>query len=359
MARYFFKNNLLMSQARLAKNFTWVLALCAIGIGLLALGSRLEEALARNRGFLELTYLVAQESPPTSADRIQSILAAFQAAGVKQALGQGMVEFFAGNCPAAVPYLQDYLRSHPLEPIAPYWLGQCYSQAGDWQSAIDIWKAAKLVRPLQEAANVLSTQQQWELASAAYQGAVALAPDDCLYQARAVSAAWWAHRDTAKASAQIERIVTQCPNEIEAYMVFGRILIEDKQYDRAEVWLQKARALAPNEAAPLNALALLRSRQNRAQDALPLLEAARRLDPQKVTVFVALGMACVQLGRTQEAVEAFETANRLGLNEAWVYEQLGILYEKLDETDQARSAYQHALALDPNRATARKRLDKL
>ncbi len=359
MARYFFTSPLRMRQALLRKPAQWVLVLGILAIGLLTLGSRLEAALARNRGYLELTYLIAQAAPPPTADEIQSMLATFQAAGVKQSLGQGMVELFAGNCPAALPFLQTYFAAHPQEPIAPYWIGSCYAQAGDWKSAIQAWKTAELLRPLQEAANVLANQQEWDLASEAYQGAVALDPDNCFYQARGVSAAWWAHRDTAKATAAFERLVTQCPDLIETYVTFGRILIEDKQYDRAEAWLEKARALAPNEEAPLITLALLRLRQNRAQDALPLLKAARRLNPQKVSIFVLFGTAYGALGQTQAAVDAFETANRLGMKEAWVYEQLGILYENLKQKDKARTAYQHALALDPTRSTARKHLAQL
>ena len=342
------------------QNLKWVAAFCAILLALFALDARLAEALARNNGFLGLTRLVTQEQITPSASELEPILAAFQGAGVKQSLGQGLTAMFSGNCRPAVPRTgKHHLHNRPGEPLAAYWLGRCYSEDGDWQSAIQVWEEARLARPLQDGGDLLASHQDWQLAAAAYHAALTLNPNDCVYQARAVSAAWWMNRDTATATSQIERIVTFCPHDVEAYLTIGRILIEDQQFDRAEVWLIKARDLAADSDRPWTTLALLRLRQNRAREALPLLETAIRIDPSRPSTFVLLGSTYTALGQAVQAVIAYETAIRMGTSEAWVYEVLGLMYEKSSDKAKARVAYRRALELDPDRQIARTRLAKL
>lgn len=341
------------------ENLRWVLTSSAIGILLLMLPNPLSEAWARNRGFLELTSVVLRTPAPIGESEHNNLVALFQAGGIKQALGAGMVELFSGHCTLAVTHFQKYLTSHPSDQITHYWIGQCDAKDGDWTSAIQNWKAGRLLRPLQDAGNRLASQQNWQLASQAYQAVLTLTPNDCVYRAYAVSATWWATLDTPTAISQIKQVIADCPDEVEAYLVVGRILIENSQFTDAERYLIKARELAPNADSPLVSLALLRLRQERAKDALALLQAAIRMNPNRALSFAMLGYADIALGQPSQAVNAYETAIRMDANQAWVYEALGAAYEAEGEKDNARSAYQHALALDPNREGARARLAKL
>lgn len=274
-------------------------------------------------------------------------------------LGAGMVRYFSGECALAKPQLQAYLAAHPSEEIPAYWIGTCDSKEGDWQAAFHVWEAAGLVRPLQDAAALLASQQKWQLASSAYQALLTLTPYDCLYRERAVSAAWYADNDAPKAIPQLEGILSECPNEAEAYLVLGRILIADGQFDRAGAALIKAHDLMPDSDSPLTNLAQLRLRQKRPQDAFALLQSALLLDPQRANTFALLGTTDTALGQPDPAVKAYQTAIQLGLNEAWVYEGLGVSYETLGEKDNARAAYQRAVTLEPNRTFSLARLAKL
>jgi tetratricopeptide (TPR) repeat protein len=335
-----------------------VAACVPAAIVLILLAPFFGQALARNRGFLDLARLVAQTEPPT-AEQVDRNIRAFQGAGFQAARGQALVEMVSGDCRSALGQWEAYTQSHPAEVLPAYWVGHCAAQLGDWQTAVRVWQQARLVRPLQEAGNALAARQQWQSAALAYQAVAVLTPNDCIYGARGVYAAWWLDRATAAATTRLDALAASCPNALEVYLVRGRLLIEVQEFARAETWLSQARQLAPDSERPLTTLALLRLRENRPSDALPLLETALRLNPQSSNALTLMGLAYSALGQTAPAVAAYENALGLGTDEAWVYEALGAQYEKLGQRERAVAAYQQSLRREPDRKYARARLTAL
>src|SRR5581483_8112118 len=120
---------------------------------------------------------------------------------------------------------------------------------------------------------------------------------------------------TPAAIAQLDRTIAQCPEQVEAYLAAGRVLIEARQFDRAETYLLKAQKLAPHSDTILLNLALLRLRQKRTSDAIPLLQSAIRLNPKRADSYTLLGNAYITLKQPALAAQAYETAIQLGSDE--------------------------------------------
>jgi tetratricopeptide (TPR) repeat protein len=105
---------------------------------------------------------------------------------------------------------------------------------------------------------------------------------------------------------------------------------------------------APQQLAPLLALATNALRAGRPADAIAPLRDAALLQPSNAIIQHDLGLACLEVGRLADAIGAFERAVAANPRYDDAHFRLGIALEKLGNVGRALAAYDQATKLDPS-----------
>src|SRR6202030_4711100 len=98
---------------------------------------------------------------------------------------------------------------------------------------------------------------------------------------------------------------------------------------------QSPNPTAPQQVAPLLALATKLLQAGRPADAIVPLRDAALLEPSNPTIQHDLGLACLEAGRIPDSIEAFERAVACNPRYADAYFRLGIALEKLGNIGEA------------------------
>jgi Flp pilus assembly protein TadD len=109
---------------------------------------------------------------------------------------------------------------------------------------------------------------------------------------------------------------------------------------------------APQQVAPLLALATQSLRAGRPADAIAPLREAALLQPSNAIIQHDLGLACLEVGRTADAVAAFQLAVASNPRYGDAYFRLGVALEKMGNTGGAIVAYDRATQLLPSQTEA-------
>jgi tetratricopeptide (TPR) repeat protein len=115
---------------------------------------------------------------------------------------------------------------------------------------------------------------------------------------------------------------------------------------------QSPNPAAPQQVAPLLALASKFLRAGRPADAIAPLRDAALLEPSNAIIQHDLGLACLEVGRIPDAIAALQRAVASNPRYADAYFRLGIALEKLGNIGGAIAAYDRATKLLPSLAEA-------
>ncbi len=111
---------------------------------------------------------------------------------------------------------------------------------------------------------------------------------------------------------------------------------------------QSPNPAAPQQVAPLLALATEFLRAGRPADAIAPLRDAALLQPSNATIQHDLGLACIEVGRVPDAIAALQRAVASNPRYTDAYFRLGIALEKLGNIGGALAAYDRATQLLPS-----------
>jgi tetratricopeptide (TPR) repeat protein len=149
-----------------------------------------------------------------------------------------------------------------------------------------------------------------------------------------------------------EQATTRAKNDWRVWLRYGTALVAANQPPRAAIALERAQTLAPQESAPLEAIAHLLAQQHRAREAVAALRAALALEPAAATLHAALGARLVQLNDTKAAEQAWREAVRLRPESAAHALNLANLLARHGNFAEARHYFQAALRSAPGFADA-------
>ena len=111
---------------------------------------------------------------------------------------------------------------------------------------------------------------------------------------------------------------------------------------------QSPNPAAPQQVAPLLALATQFLRAGRPADAIAPLRDAALLEPSNPIILHDLGLACLEVGRIPDAIAALQRAVASNPRYGDAYFRLGIALEKLGNIGGAIAAYDRATKLEPS-----------
>lgn len=234
--------------------------------------------------------------------------------------------------------------------LRDYWLAQAYYGSGSIRLALIPWKSIRAIVPLRELGDQLAQQKKWDDAALVYSALLDLVPNDCIYHLHYGNALWQKNHNSEEAVTQYKSVMNICPDNLESYIRYSRILIDNRDFDEAEIYALKAQSIDSSSELPLNVRALIYLRSGFPENAIPLLEEALNKNYGSAEAHALLGSAYLSLSNPNEAISEFQIAINIGPVQAWQYEAMGMAYEKIGDISNAIQAYLKVIELSPDRS---------
>jgi tetratricopeptide (TPR) repeat protein len=158
------------------------------------------------------------------------------------------------------------------------------------------------------------------------------------------------HRERGKpeeAKSAVHDVLVAHADNIPALLEVGRIYVQTKELDVAELVLEKAKGLAPNDASVHNALGLVALERGDTQLAFTHFAKAQSLDARFVDAFVNQGAVLVRAGDYAAAERSYRSAVKNAPDRLDAHIGLGIALRGLARYKDAEQAYRQVLLVEP------------
>jgi len=283
-----------------------------------------------------------------------------------------------GDGPSAVDAYEQLVQSTNEAPAALLKLAQAQSQAGDIDGAAATLERVLAANPTHPSANqalvVLRLRQRDGDAAMAVAEKVAQQDPVLGFQLRAVVYHNTNRTDeairelrTALATYEVSDLAQQAfrmmvqanrpdearellsgwliehPDDLESLQLMSSLLIQEKDYEGAAAYLERAFSLLPNNPVVLNNLAWVRYQLER-PGALAVARRAYRLASNAPAVVDTLGWILVREGSVEEGLKLLYTASGASPNAGDIAYHLAYALEKTGKTQEAVAVLERALA---------------
>src|SRR3989442_4394419 len=169
--------------------------------------------------------------------------------------------------------------------------------------------------------------------------------------------------DYAQARADLERLLSEHPNDLQTRKLLARVLIAAQATREAAAHLERAVADQPDDPEAWSLLGRLHQDAQRYGAAAQALTRAVRLDPADVPALTALANAYVGLGRFDAADATFARAVKANAlrpkPDAEPHASYAIFLLRMNRRGDAEAQARRAAALDPGHALVREALHAL
>ncbi len=223
----------------------------------------------------------------------------------------GLVELSIGHVPDAQRLFLCRLEAVPDDRFARFFLGETYLRSDEPYRAIEQWEAAGARTPLMWLGETLQQSGRLKEAIAAFDAVSRLDPTDL--QSRKAAALLIEEIDTQQALARYQEIMAIAPEWDFGYAHYGRILFQEKQYERAIPFFEQALRCKPvTPAWILELLGRSHAALGRWEQAAMAYEQAIHANPTLLEAYRLMGDAQCELGHPEVARAYYEQAIMLG-----------------------------------------------
>jgi predicted Zn-dependent protease len=174
-----------------------------------------------------------------------------------------------------------------------------------------------------------------DAAKAALENALKLRPNEPAYML-ALGIAWLRKGDLFEAEKVFRHLIQLQPASDQAQIHLGYVLLNQKKYDEARLWLEKSARSASPMPEVFYYLGLLAQEQNDDAKAIALFEKAVQKLPNYAHARIALGSSFIKLRNYPRAKEELETAVKLDPEEPKAHYNLALLYARLKDPARAQ-----------------------
>lgn len=255
-------------------------------------------------------------------------------------------ELRAGQLDQAKAKVQEELAANPSSVAAYNLLGMIYGSERDYPDALDAFQRALKLAPnsvptRNNLGNLYVTQNRMDLAEKEFRHVLRLAPAnaganynlalvlmakgsfaDAIPHLRRVRPATVASRSNLvrallrtgrgkEGLALARELSAQNKDDVQIHFTLGVLLAEEKQYEAAELELERANALRPETPEILYNLGQLHVRSGKPAKAVLELDRALRLQPDSPDILYLLGQAYTDQSRPVDALDALIRAHKL------------------------------------------------
>lgn len=174
-----------------------------------------------------------------------------------------------------------------------------------------------------------------DAAKAALENALKLRPDDPAYLL-GYGIAWLRKGDLFEAEKVFRRLIQLQPNSEPAQVHLGYVLLNQKKYDEARLWLEKSARSASPMPEVFYYLGLVAQEQNDDAKAIELFERTVQKLPNYAHARIALGSSYIKMRNYPRAKAELETAVKLDPEEPTAHYNLALLYARLKDPARAQ-----------------------
>src|SRR5882762_2868092 len=147
----------------------------------------------------------------------------------------------------------------------------------------------------------------------------------------------------AEAGGTFLRYLDLAPDDLRAYTYFGRFLLEQRQYDRADALSALAIEKGPNHPGALALRGQILDMKGDSQAGMTLLERGCQLDPDNAEAQFYLGTIYDRAKRPGDAAKHFQKAVGIDPHNPRAWDYLALSLGPLGEVGRAEQAYRKAL----------------
>jgi tetratricopeptide (TPR) repeat protein len=195
------------------------------------------------------------------------------------------------------------------------------------------------------------TAKDYQAALAELERILAEDPDDLDAQLR-VSLMYGEMKEYSKAIERLQRILVVRPAELKVRDYLGYLFEENKEHEKALEAYELNLKLEPTYFEGQLHLGVLLYRLKRIPESIAHLREATKLNPKQPESHIVLGLAYLQSDQFEAASQAFEEGIKFNPKNADLHFNLGTAYDKLNRFDDVVRAMETALKLDPHHADA-------
>ena len=151
---------------------------------------------------------------------------------------------------------------------------------------------------------------------------------------------------------QVIELIKKKPKSFVLYNLFGAVLANQKNFDKAITNYKKSIEINPNYAEGHNNLGGVLYKLGKFNKAIDSYQRAIKIKPDFAEAYNNLGLAFKELGKFSEAIDSYQRAIKINPNYAEAYNNLGLTSEELGKFSEAIDSYQRAIKINPNYAEA-------
>lgn len=151
----------------------------------------------------------------------------------------------------------------------------------------------------------------------------------------------------ARALEALESLLRTQPDHHRALSVAGFLYAQQGRMKDSIAALERAAALAPEDAATQFNLGFVLQKTGRHDEAIARLSRAAELQPSLDRAWYGLGISLIHNGRFREAIERLTEAARLQPLNPFARYQLAAAWFKLGEPEKVRAEYRKLKSFDP------------
>jgi len=258
-----------------------------------------------------------------------------------------------GRASDAVQGAAAYLQEHPDYQPVRYEMALSFIDAGFPEDALTAMRLAAIANPpypdavMEYAAGLRSTDVPEDRIEAAglYRHGLDSFPGNGLMRAELASLYVELGMET-EAGVEASRILETAPNDAEALLMAGNLLLRTRRPQDALTALERARSLAPDDPLIEEQHGLTLMQLQRFDDALAALDHALELDPELLDSRVAAARAALYLDQPERAIELLGDSGPAIEDNAEALVALGEAYVEAERFEDAVPPLQRAVDLD-------------
>ena len=151
---------------------------------------------------------------------------------------------------------------------------------------------------------------------------------------------------------QVIELIKKKPKSFVLYNLFGAVLANQKNFDKAITNYKKSIEINPNYAEGHNNLGGVLYKLGKFNKAIDSYQRAIKIKPDFAEAYNNLGLAFKELGKFSEAIDSYQRAIKINPNYAEAYNNLGITFNMIGKFNKAIDSYQRAIKIKPDFAEA-------
>ena len=147
---------------------------------------------------------------------------------------------------------------------------------------------------------------------------------------------------------KVIELIKKNPKSFVLYNLFGAVLSNQKNFDKAVINYKKSIEINPDYAEGHNNLGSALYKLRKFNEAIDSCQRAIKIKPNFTEAYNNLGLAFEDLGKFTEAIDSYQQAIKINPEYAEAYNNLGNIYDINEKVDEAILNYKKAIKINAN-----------